>query len=155
MTKFATRSKLPGVVGDDETVVIRRPWRTPQSIALNEIIAVTPYPMIVWRTPEGRIRKAPLGFLYRSKSLYANGLRALDNEPLRIWLFERVAAVNRRIRRAADHLPSAQLTEHIAMAQAALEWTEEHPDTAGAFRDLWVKHARSMQAAAARRTPRN
>lgn len=105
-------------------------------------------------TPDGRIRRAPIGFLYHSKSLYAtNGLRRLDNEPLRRWIYERVAAINRRTRRAADHLASEQLAEHLAAAQAALEWAEKHPAKAGAYRDLWAKHARDLHAAITRRTP--
>jgi len=153
MTGFATQSTLPGVVGDDTAVTIRRIWRTPQRIALNQIIAVTPYPTIVWRTPEGRIRRSPIGFLYRSKSPYANRRHTMDREPLRDWLFERVSAINRRLRRAADHLPAAQLAEHLTAAQAALAWAEKHPDSACEYRDLWEEHVRRMRAASARRTP--
>jgi hypothetical protein len=153
MTAFATRSKLPGVVGDDKTLTIRRLWRTPQRIALDEIIAVTPYPTIVWRTREGRIRKTRLGFLYRSKSPYAVRQLSQDCEPLRNWLFERVATSNRRTRRAADNLTPADFTKVLATAEAALEWAERHPTSAGAYRELWAKHARGMRSAAARRVP--
>lgn len=153
MTGFATRSAVPGVVGGDTAVTIRRIWRTSQRIALNQIIAVTPYPTIIWRTPEGRIRRSPIGFLYDSKSPYANGRHTIDREPLRNWLLERVSTINRRARRAADHLPAAQFAEHLTVAQAALAWAEKHPNAACEYRDLWAKHVRAMQAAAARRTP--
>ena len=152
MTGFATQSTLPGVVGDDTAVTIRRIWRTPERIALSQIIAVTPYPTIIWRTPEGRIRRSPIGFLYRSKSLYANGRHTMDREPLRNWLFERVSTINRRARRAADHLPAAELAEQLTAAQAALAWAEKHPNAACEYRDLWAKHVRGMQAISARRT---
>jgi hypothetical protein len=151
VTGFATQSTLPGVIGDDTAVTIRRIWRRPEHIALNQIIAVTPYPTIVWRTPEGRIRRSPIGFLYRSKSLYANRRHTTDREPLRNWLFERVSTNNRRTSRAADHLPAAELAEHLTVAQAALAWAEKHPHAACEYRDLWAKHVRGMQTAAARR----
>ena len=150
MTGFATRSTVPGVVGDDSTVTTRRIWRAPQRIAFDQIIAVTPYPTIIWRTPDGRVHRSPIGFLYRSKSLYANRRHAMDREPLRNWLFERVATINRRTRRAADHPPTAQFAERLSAAQAALAWAEKHPNAACEYRDLRAKHVRGMQAAPSR-----
>jgi hypothetical protein len=106
---YATQFRHFGVEGDADRITIRRLWRTPQRIPLDRVVALTPYPSVIWYSARGHIRRSRLGFLgpVAGKG-YSADPRWAERKALEQWLYEQIASRNRRVRRSADHLSDQQ-----------------------------------------------
>ena len=146
---FGITSRAMCVECDDEFIVVRGLWWTRRRIPTERVVAVTPYPSIIYRTRHGWIRRKRIWFFAPGR--YADSSPMMRRQMLH-YIAQLIRSSPSRDSRKLKHLDHDALADRQRIADAGFRWAARHPraDWYG-LGEYWATQRRLLESELARR----